>query len=297
MISTALRYFLEAVDSGTIAEAAQRLHVAPSAVSRMIRKLEEEHGVTLIERRPRGIVPSEAGTLLAEYGRRVILDSERTRADILELSTAGQRTIRVATNQAFGTELMPNIIARMQSHDPSLVFHLSIFQSEIINERVREGKEDIGITHDMSRPKGVDILYQSSAPLYAVMSATHELAHEKEVTFQAVQKFPVALMSKGSTNRLTVDMCALAEGVTLEPSLTTNNVSAIQNYCRMHGAISFFSRVTVSSSIARGELRAVRLASKHPGKRFFHIQAMTGRELPKSVLRLVETLRTELTDI
>ncbi|WP_266034744.1 LysR family transcriptional regulator [Brucella intermedia] len=296
MISTALRYFIQTVDSGSIADAAQRLHVAPSAISRMIRKLESDYGVALIERMPRGIRPSEAGLMLAEYGRRAMLDAERTRSDIIDLRSMGQRTIRIAANQAFGTEMLPDIIGRLQAEIPGFQFHLSIHQSDIINARIREGKEDIGITHDMSRPRHVDILHQSSNQLYAVMAPTHELAAYKSVTYRDVARFPVALMGPGSTNRITVDMGALAEGVTFEPALTSNNVSAIQNYCREWGAVSFSSRVTVSASIARGELVAVPLSIKNAGRRYFHIQVMAGRQLPRSLHRVIQEIRSRLED-
>jgi Bacterial regulatory helix-turn-helix protein, lysR family len=51
---TALRYFLEVVRSGSVSDAAARLNVSPSAVSRQVAGLEEMLGVPLFERRPRG---------------------------------------------------------------------------------------------------------------------------------------------------------------------------------------------------------------------------------------------------
>src|SRR2546427_356661 len=57
---TALRYFLEVVRSGSVSEAATRLNVSPSAVSRQVAGLEEMLGVPLFERRPRGMAPSPA---------------------------------------------------------------------------------------------------------------------------------------------------------------------------------------------------------------------------------------------
>lgn len=90
MLNTALRYFLEVVDAGSLTLAAQKLHVAPSAVSRMVRKLEGEHQAQLFERHARGMVLTEAGQLLKAYARRASLDAERARAEIRELSQIGQ---------------------------------------------------------------------------------------------------------------------------------------------------------------------------------------------------------------
>ena len=71
---TALRYFLEVVRSGSVSEAATRLNVSPSAVSRQVAALEDLLGVPLFDRRPRGMAPSAAGELLAAHARRGALE-------------------------------------------------------------------------------------------------------------------------------------------------------------------------------------------------------------------------------
>ncbi|MGA0617608.1 LysR family transcriptional regulator [Paracoccus sp. KR1-242] len=297
IVGTALRYFLTAAERGSIADAAQHLHVAPSAVSRMIRKLEEEYGTPLLERRPRGIVPTEAGQKLAHLGRRMLMEAERARVEIVDASPLGQYTIRIATNQAFGMEMLPRIIAGLQGRNPALVFHLDILQSETINERIREGKEDIGITFDMSTPRGVEILHQSRPALYAVMAPDHELAAKSAVTFREVAMHPLAMMGDGSTNRLTIDICAAEEGVTLTPALISNSGSALQNYCIERNAISFFSKITVSASIERGQLVAVPLAISQSARRLLHIQGMSGRRLTPSVMMVVGEIKKHLGDV
>lgn len=79
---TALRYFLEVVRSGSVSEAATRLSVSPSAVSRQVAALEDLLGVPLFDRRPRGMAPSAAGEMLAAHARRGALEADRVVADI-----------------------------------------------------------------------------------------------------------------------------------------------------------------------------------------------------------------------
>jgi DNA-binding transcriptional LysR family regulator len=50
-----LRYFQELAHSSSLRKASERLHVAPSAISRQIEQLEHYFGVALLERGPRGI--------------------------------------------------------------------------------------------------------------------------------------------------------------------------------------------------------------------------------------------------
>ncbi|WP_347615130.1 LysR family transcriptional regulator, partial [Comamonas thiooxydans] len=72
---TALRYFHEVAQCGSLSEASARLHVAASAISRQIAALEERLGTPLFERHPRGMVLNAAGEILADHARRAGLDA------------------------------------------------------------------------------------------------------------------------------------------------------------------------------------------------------------------------------
>src|ERR1700724_4886740 len=57
-----LRYFVAVAEEGSLSEAARtRLHTAQPSLSRQLRELEDAVGVQLFERRPRGIVLTQAG--------------------------------------------------------------------------------------------------------------------------------------------------------------------------------------------------------------------------------------------
>ncbi|RYF67418.1 MAG: LysR family transcriptional regulator, partial [Comamonadaceae bacterium] len=64
-----LRYVDEVARVGSIRQAAERLHVAPSAVNRRIQDIEEELGTPLFERLPRGMRLTAAGELFVRYIR------------------------------------------------------------------------------------------------------------------------------------------------------------------------------------------------------------------------------------
>ena len=63
------RYLYEAVSTGGVRNAAEKLGIVPSAVSRQISLLEDELGMVLLERHRNGVVPTQAGTLVLDYYR------------------------------------------------------------------------------------------------------------------------------------------------------------------------------------------------------------------------------------
>jgi DNA-binding transcriptional LysR family regulator len=61
---------LQVIETGTLRAAADQLNTDPSAISRAIARLEADTGLTLLERRGRGVVPTDAGRLVALFARR-----------------------------------------------------------------------------------------------------------------------------------------------------------------------------------------------------------------------------------
>ena len=78
----ALKYFQEVARTGSITEASLRLNVSGSAISRQITKLEQDLNVALFERRPRGMVLSQAGELLSQHVARLAMETERALSDV-----------------------------------------------------------------------------------------------------------------------------------------------------------------------------------------------------------------------
>ncbi len=297
MLNTALKYFLEVVNTGSLTEAAQKLHIAPSAISRMIRKLEDEHHTHLFERHARGMLLTEAGELLAAYARRAHLEAERTRTEMSELAHLGQKLIKISANQAFSADLLPTVMGEFVKEEPTVRFHLNVLQSAEINSRIRKGEDDLGLSYNLSPPQGVQIQYARRMPLFAIMSAAHHLAARKTLSMRDIGRSPVVMMGPGSTLRFIVDLCCMHEKVALNVALVSNHQAAIQNFCRETGAIGFSGDRTLMGSVKRGELVAIPIRDERSHQRTLHIQTFEGRVLPASVDRFMQAVIRRIEDL
>lgn len=72
-----LEYFIAVVEAGSFTRAAERLHMSQPPLSVAIHKLERELGVKLLERTPRGVTPTAAGTYLLATGGHLVLQRNR----------------------------------------------------------------------------------------------------------------------------------------------------------------------------------------------------------------------------
>jgi DNA-binding transcriptional LysR family regulator len=90
-----LRYFVAIAEERSFTRAAERLWVAQPGLSTQIRRLESELGVTLLERHPRGIELTPAGTLFLERARAALDAAEAARATGHDLERGVVGTVRL----------------------------------------------------------------------------------------------------------------------------------------------------------------------------------------------------------
>lgn len=107
----ALRYFVEVSNTGSIATASENLHVAVSAISRQITKLEYEVGAPLFERMPRGMVLTDAGVLLLQHARRALLEGYSVLAEISATRSLGGGIVRIGCSEGFTQYFLPGVMA------------------------------------------------------------------------------------------------------------------------------------------------------------------------------------------
>ena len=154
---TALRYFLEVVRTGSVSEAATRLSVSPSAVSRQVATLEDLLGVPLFERRPRGMAPSPAGELLAAHALRNALEADRVVADIEALQGLRRGLIRVCCSAGFAIEFLPKAMAQFREQHPGMQFHLRVAAPAAVTQAVLNTEAGIGLTYSLTAERDIEL--------------------------------------------------------------------------------------------------------------------------------------------
>ena len=107
-----LKYVDEIARAGSIRQAAERLHVAPSAVNRRLQDIEDELGTPIFERMPRGMRLTAAGELFIRYVRTRNAQLEQVRSQIEELKGLRRGTVRLVVSQACSAAGWPRSASR-----------------------------------------------------------------------------------------------------------------------------------------------------------------------------------------
>lgn len=283
MQNNALRYFLEVARTGSLTKASERLYVAVSALSRQIAKLESEMGTPLFERRPRGMVLSEAGELLAAHARRTLLESERVTDEIRGLTSGGRATLRVASSEGVANDFLPQVFARFRQSYPQTHLQLNVAAPSEATRRVREGTADIAVCFSLAPEKDIHVHYAQRAPIFALVRDIHPLAGREAVSLADLLPYPLAISEPGVTIRQLFDIGCSLEGLLFEPVFVSNYHAALYSFVQTTDAVMLTGYLTVRGRLKSDRVAAVPLSNPELHQRTLQVQTMAGRTLPGAV--------------
>ena len=292
----ALRYFVEVARSGSLSDASERLHVAVSAISRQIARLESELGVTLFERRPRGMTLSEAGERLLAYAQRSLLEAEHVMKEIGGLASLHGSRIKIATAEGFAVDFMPAAIADFRAEHPGIDFTLTVMSPADATRHVRDGDVDIALSFSLAPEKGVKVEHTERAPVFALLRADHPLAARARLSLAEASRYPLVLSEVGTTIRQLIDIACALEGILLEPDLICNNSGSSYRYAQKSGAIMFTGLLSVRDRYAADGFVVIPLSDPQMRQRSIQVQTRAGRELPPSVRAFRDHLIARIVD-
>jgi len=290
----ALRYFVEVARTGSLAAASANLHVAVSAISRQIAKLEQEAGTQLFERMPRGMVLTGSGELLAQHARRALLDGEAVLGEISAAHALGSGIVRIGCTEGFTRSFLPGTLAAYHALHPHTRFMLRAGTPSQVEHWVAIGEVDLGVAFSTASSTAVRVEYSVGAPVCALIGASHPLADKDVLTLDDLLAHPIALLERGTTVRQLIDWCCSVHGKSFEPLLTSNNSSALHAFASLTGAITLGSRLALRGM--GGDLSLIAKTIDEPllNQRRLQVTAMNERRLPASVERFLTALKTAL---
>ena len=192
-----LRYFEAVARHRHFTNAADELHVAQSALSHQVRRLETELGVELLRRTTRSVPPTEAGELVAARARSVLAETDALRDEIDELRGLRRGRVRVGA-MLFGGELdIPSILARFTAAYPEVEIALREGTAQRMVEMLADGSLDLAFALEATLPDGLDHLPLSTEELAVAMTPRHRLAGDGPLSLGAARRRAADRVSAG----------------------------------------------------------------------------------------------------
>ncbi len=297
MINQSLRYFSAIARHGSIREAAEELHIAQSALSRQVQKLEEEFGVPLFHRHARGVELTSAGEIFLRHAQINLRQLERVRSEIDALKGLRRGTVSIRSIEALVPHLLPRAVARFSGRYPGIQFEITIDGSDQVVAAVREGRTDIGLAFYPPAEAELETVFKMREPLVAVMAADHPLADRPRVSLADCAAYPIASPMKHTGSRILIDVACKAAGIHIAPSLDTNSFQLRVEFVKVNHGITFLSRLSAWDNLRSGELVAVPIRDRLVNNASIDAIVHSARQLPLAAEEFLRFLQGEFQDL
>jgi DNA-binding transcriptional LysR family regulator len=173
-------------ESGSFAQGAQAVHRSPSAVSMQIKALEDALGKPLFIRDTRNVTPTDDGTMLAEYGRRMLAMRDEAWASVVRPEVRGRVTIGVPDD--YISSLLPQVLGKFAAMHPRVEIRVIGQPSSALVPMLKDNTVDLAC---LTRIKGVTGELIRLEPLVWVGSPKRNVWEERPL--------PVAFFTHGGS--------------------------------------------------------------------------------------------------
>lgn len=185
-----LRAFAVVAEENNISRAAQRLFISQPPLTRHIRHLEAQLGVTLFQRHSKGLILTDAGREVLEMIRPLLVLQERTLAALSQLSAHSPQPLRLGLTTAFEQGIFAAVESALSDHTRAL--HITRHASPALAQLVRKGKLDAALVALPLNTEGLHLHplpYQE--PLIAALPASWPEAATPALTLRALNHRPL----------------------------------------------------------------------------------------------------------
>jgi DNA-binding transcriptional LysR family regulator len=284
------RYFFKVARVGSVREAAAVLHVAPSAISRQIAKLEMEFGADLIEPNGRGIRLTHAGQILAGRVGDMVDALEQARSQIDDLHGLRRGHVRIWTVEgSVGDPVMPTL-ALFHKRYPAVSYDLTVASTDRIVTALLDDDADLGVVFNPPDLPELAAIGQGADSIDGILPPRHPALRLRRLSLRELVTYPLALPDPTFGLRHLIDAAAKSCDVKLKPILTTNSIETLRAFVRSGAGVTVLPRFAIAGDIKRNTLRAVPLSDRKLQVACTMVLTRRARQLPLAATQLAEHL-------
>ncbi len=206
-----LKYLVALADHKHFGRAANACFVSQPTLSTQIRKLEDELGVSLVERAPRRVMLTPVGRDIAERARKIISDVEQMSEIARRSQDPEAGTVRLGLFPTLGPYLLPHVVPGLRKRFPRLELLLVEEKTDQILARLRDGRLDAGI---LALPIHDDQLHVEplfDEPFLLAVPHDHAMAGQAALDVNELDDQHLLLLEEGHCLRdQALDVCRLS---------------------------------------------------------------------------------------
>lgn len=254
-----LKALVTVVEVGSITRAAELLHLVQPAVTRQIRSLETELGVTLFERTRHGMRPTAAGVTMADRARRALTELERARAELQPTPGVVRGIVTVGLLESSAELLAEPLVSAVLRAHPEIDLRVLTAYSGHLQEWLDHGDLDLSLLYTLTNTPPLNVKPLVREKLWVVAPPADGLRADQPVPFERVAAHPLVMPAAGHALRTLIDGACARAGAEVSITVQTNSLELQKQLVLGGHGWTILPGVGIAEDVANGTLSAAPL--------------------------------------
>jgi LysR family hydrogen peroxide-inducible transcriptional activator len=293
-----LRYLVALAELRHFGRAADACHVSQPTLSTQIKKLEDELGVSLVERAPRHVMLTPAGHDIAARARRVLAEVEQMRETARRTSDPEAGSVRIGFFPTLGPYLLPHVVPRIRARFPRLELLLVEEKTEAVLHQLRDGKLDAAVLALPLHEDWLETEFLFEEPFMLAVPEGHPLSTHRDLRLAELSDQHLLLLEEGHCLRdQALAVCSLA-GAGEKEGFRATSLETLRQMVAAGVGVTLLPMLAVKPPVSPSEnIRLLEFGNPPPSRRlalvwrkssamagFLHQLAEVLRDLPPGLL-------------
>ncbi len=255
-----LKYFIQVAENLNFTEASKKLFITQSTISQQIKQLEEELNVLLFDRSEKQICLTEAGKEFLPHALRVIRNTEEGKQRLLDLQNIRTGELTIGVNYSFQSLLTKAVTVFCKKY-PNIKLNIKYKTVSELLEMVKKREVDFALSYKpVIEEKNIESHDLFKTHLSVIVHQSHPLSKYQHISIKEINKYALALPSKGLHARTVLDYSLLAKHTTIEPRIELNEANMLLHLVETAQWITVLSASTI---LGQKNLKAIPIAEKN----------------------------------
>jgi LysR family hydrogen peroxide-inducible transcriptional activator len=261
-----LKYLIALADHKHFGHAAAACFVSQPTLSTQIRKLEDELGVSLVERAPRKVMLTPAGRDAADRARRIVAEVEQMRESARRSQDPEAGTVRLGIFPTLGPYLLPHVIPTIRQRFPQLELLLVEEKSDVLLARLHEGRLDAILLALPVQDERLHSEFLFEEPFLLAVPENHPLAQRDSLSLDELSDQKLLLLEDGHCLReQALEVCRLSGAN--ETEFRATSLETLRQMVAANVGITLLPTLAIKPPVARSHnIHLLGFSDSHPSR-------------------------------
>lgn len=253
-----LRYFVGIAESGSLSAASDSLGIAQPSLSQHVMRVEQELGVQLLVRSPRGITLTDAGQRLYDHARTILRAVEGAVSDLRDHAKVPTGAVSFAFPSSVSNVLTVPLVETVRHEYPEITLRAMDAMSGTVQTWLAEGSIDFGVLYDVNSVRHLHLRPLLTEDMYLVAASDSwqgtigpDGIAEKSVTLEECGALDLILPHRSHGLREMIERSAQAHGVSLDVRLEIDSLPLMKALVGRASGYTILAHAAVYEEIQR----------------------------------------------